>query len=260
MFEQSMIPKGKRKTSAMVLAVLGQLVAIAFIVLVPLMFVQALPTADLEAMLVAPPPPPPPPPPPAPAAVHAAPRHIVPVRQFDANALVAPKTVPKQVAVIQDLPADTAAQATANGVVGGVPGGVPGGVVGGVEGGVLGSLLNSAPLAPPPPPPPPKAAAPAVPTPKMIHVGGNVEAAKLLSGPKPAYPAIAREARVSGTVDLKAIIGKDGKVQNLTVTDGNPLLVGAAMDAVRKWVYKPTYLNGLPVSVATEIEVTFNLG
>ena len=253
MFEQSMIPKGKRKTGALVFAVLGQIVAVGIILLVPLMFVQALPTAELESMLVAPPPPPPPPPP---AAAPSAPHHVAPVRKFNVNELVGPRTIPKQVAVIQDIPAN---MAEASNDVGGVPGGVPGGVAGGVEGGILGSILDSGPaIAPPPPPPPVKAAAP--PTPKIIHVGGNVQAALLISGPKPVYPLIAREARVQGTVELKAIIGKDGRVAKVQVADGNPLLVNAALEAVRKWVYRPTYLNGVPVEVATEIDVTFELG
>ena len=255
MFEQSMIPEAKSKRWSWVAALLGQMLAIGVIILIPLMYVDALPTADLTAMLVAPPPPPPPPPPPAPAAAKVAPRRLTPVRQFDVHALTAPKTVPKQIAVIEDMPADTSAVATSTSL-----GGVPGGVSGGVPGGVLGSILNTENAPAPPPPPAPKTAAPAALTPRTVHVGGNVEAAMLVSGPKPAYPEVARQARIQGTVELKAIIGKDGKVQDLKVMNGNPLLVNSALDAVRKWVYKPTLLNGVPVNVATEIDVTFTLG
>ncbi len=58
---------------------------------------------------------------------------------------------------------------------------------------------------------------------------------------------------------MKAVISKDGRIQNLTLISGHPLLVQSAMDAVRQWTYKPTVLNGNPVEVDTEIDVTFRL-
>src|SRR5579862_2165068 len=118
MFEQSIIPKRKGKKSAWVAALLIQVLAVAVIILIPLMYVDALPTADLVSMLVAPPPPPPPPPPPAPAAA-VAPRHVTPVRHFDLSTLTAPKTVPKQIPIIQDLPSDTAAASASSSAMGG---------------------------------------------------------------------------------------------------------------------------------------------
>src|SRR5581483_6583721 len=146
MFELSMIPKGKKKVFSTVAAIAGQLAVVAIIVLIPLVYVQALPSAALVATLVAPPPPAPPPPPPPPAAVAAVHRPTpVVVRKFDPNTLVEPTKVPKQTPVIQD--ADISAEAPAAapaGVPGGVAGGVPGGVAGGVQGGVLGSIMNSA--------------------------------------------------------------------------------------------------------------------
>ena len=165
--------------------------------------------------------------------------------------LIAPKTIPKQVAIVKDLeelppPTEVA------GVVGGVPGGVPGGVVGGVIGG-----LPS--IAPPPPPPPPKAEPPKPATPRRVRMGGNVEAAKLIREVQPEYPVLARDARIQGTVRLTAVIAKNGSVQDLSLLSGQPLLVPAAMNAVRKWVYKPTYLNGNPVEVETEVDVRFSL-
>ena len=98
-------------------------------------------------------------------------------------------------------------------------------------------------------------------TPKQpIRVSNGVQAAKLLSQPKPLYPALARSARISGTVHLQAIIGRDGTIRNLQLVGGPPLLSGAAaLDAVRRWVYQPTLLNGEPVEVFTEIEVNFTL-
>ena len=75
----------------------------------------------------------------------------------------------------------------------------------------------------------------------------------------PVYPPLARQTRVSGTVRLRATIGKDGAVQQLEVLSGHPLLVQSAMDAVKQWRYKPTLLNGAPVEVDTEIDVNFSL-
>ena len=73
------------------------------------------------------------------------------------------------------------------------------------------------------------------------------------------YPPLARQTRISGTVRLHAIIGKNGSVQQLEVISGHPLLVQAALDAVRQWRYRPTLLNGEPVEVDTTIDVIFSL-
>jgi len=174
-------------------------------------------------------------------------------RQFDAGKLVQPKAIPKEIALIkeEELPPAAAVQ----GVVGGVPGGVPGGVAGGVMGGILGGIPSAAP----PPPPPPVKEAPKPVTPQRIRVGGNVVQANLIRGPKPAYPPLAKQARIQGVVKLNAIIGKDGTIQNLTAASGHPLLVPAALEAVKQWLYKPTLLNGEPVEVVTVIDVNFTL-
>ncbi len=235
----------------MMIAMLGEVVLVIFAVILPMIYFDVLPTATLKAFLVAPPPPPPPPPPPA-AAPKVQAVKIIP-RQFDAGKLMAPKAVPKQIAEIkeEELPPPS------SGV--GVVGGVPGGVAGGAPGGVLGSILSSNPSASSvlPPPPPPKKEEKAVV--QRIRVGGNVQAAKLIKRPNPIYPPLAKQARISGTVKLSALIGKDGTIQNLSVVTGHPLLVQAALDAVRQWVYQPTLLNGEPVEVATEIDVNFTL-
>jgi len=76
---------------------------------------------------------------------------------------------------------------------------------------------------------------------------------------QPKYPPLAVQARIGGTVHLRAIIGRDGKVRDLTLVSGQPLLVPSAIDAVKQWVYKPTYLNGVPVEVVTEVDVNFRL-
>jgi TonB family protein len=90
-------------------------------------------------------------------------------------------------------------------------------------------------------------------------VGANVMQAQLISQPIPVYPRIALTAHISGTVVLHAIIGKDGTIQDLQYVSGPPLLMRAAMDAVRLWRYKPVLLNGEPVAVDTVVSVVFTL-
>ncbi|MGP8243366.1 MAG: energy transducer TonB [Bryobacteraceae bacterium] len=245
MFEQTFVMTGKTKKGwTVMVSLIVQCLLLVVAVILPMVYFDVLPAAQLSSFLVAPPPPPPPPPPPAAAPIVKIVK-VIP-RQFDAGKLIAPKSVPKEIAVISEseLPP------TAGGVVGGVPGGVGGGAVGGVLGGIIGSV----PTAAPPPPPPPKAVVP-----QRIRVGGNVQAANLINQVRPIYPPLAKQARISGVVELSAIIGKDGRVQDLKVVRGHPLLVQAALDAVKNWVYRPTLLNGEPVEVSTTIDVNFTL-
>lgn len=86
-----------------------------------------------------------------------------------------------------------------------------------------------------------------------------MQAAKLVRQIIPQYPELAKRARISGTVRLVGIIGKDGSIQNLQLVSGPPLLVRAAIDAVRQWIYQPTLLNGQPVEVIAPIDVVFTL-
>jgi TonB family protein len=95
--------------------------------------------------------------------------------------------------------------------------------------------------------------------PTRIRLGGNVAAAKLLTRVQPAYPPLARQTGISGTVQLHAVISIDGAIEQLDVVSGHPLLIQAALDAVRQWRYQPTRLNGNPVEVDTTIEILFSL-
>jgi len=90
-------------------------------------------------------------------------------------------------------------------------------------------------------------------------VSGGGQQSKLRSQTPPEYPPLARQARIQGVVKLGATIGQDGRVQNLMVVSGHPLLVPAALEAVKQWVYEPTLRNGTPSEVETEIEVNFSL-
>src|SRR5215469_15707349 len=242
MFEEMVVsnPKSKKtnKPWTVMLSGLVQIAFLAVLILIPLIYTEALPKASLATLLIAPPPPPPPPPPPAAAQIV----KVKPqVHLMDAGKLVAPKAIPKEVKIIKE----EAETPDAMGAIGGVPGGVPGGQMGGVIGGVIGGAGSA--------PPPPK------PSQTRIRQGGAVTAASLINKVNPTYPPLARQTRISGTVRLHAIISKDGSVQQLEVISGHPLLVQAALDAVRQWRYRPTLLNGEAVEVDTTIDVIFSL-
>ena len=81
----------------------------------------------------------------------------------------------------------------------------------------------------------------------------------MISRIEPRYPPLALETRTQGTVRLRAIISSDGRITALEVISGHPLLVQAALEAVRQWRYRPTLLNGEPVEVETSITVNFQL-
>jgi protein TonB len=83
--------------------------------------------------------------------------------------------------------------------------------------------------------------------------------ANLVHRVQPAYPPLARAARIQGPVVLQAIIGKSGTIENLQVLNGHPMLVRSAIDAVRQWRYRPYFLNGEAVEVKTQITVNFIL-
>jgi periplasmic protein TonB len=102
-------------------------------------------------------------------------------------------------------------------------------------------------------PPPPD-----VPPDQRVVVG-HIDPALLLRRVEPVFPALARQTRRSGKVELHALIGTDGSVQALSVVSGDPLFVNSALDAVRQWHYRPTYLNGNAVEVDTYITVIYTL-
>ena len=226
--ESTAVAKRTNKSWTVLLSAIIQGGILFVLILIPLIYTEALPKQLLTTFLVAPAPPPPPPPPAA-----AVQRIVKPIaRIIQAGKMMAPTVIPKKVAMIkeEELPPDVGAV----GVVGGVPGGIAGGQAGGVLGGIIGGTGSNLP-------PPPK------PTQQRIRVGGNVQSAKMIRQVQPVYPQIAKTAHVSGTVLLHAIISKDGSVQELQYVSGPPLLMKAAMDAVREWRYQPTLLNGEPV-------------
>lgn len=243
MFEDSLIESGGRLKTKRGLttsfAVGLQILLIIILVLIPLLFTEALPKTQLMTFLVAPPPPPPPPPPPA-----AAPVKIVKQIQTDLvnGQLRTPTKIPEKVQMIKEEEAPPPMMST--GVVGGVPGGVPGGQMGGV----IGGIISSTPVA-----------VPHVATPQRVRVSAGVTAGNRTRYIQPTYPPLARQARIQGAVVLQAEISKDGSIENLRLVSGHPMLAPAAIDAVKQWKYKPYYLNGEPVEVETQITVNFSL-
>jgi periplasmic protein TonB len=243
MFEDSLIESGgKLKTKRGYTSIVSfaiQIGIIGVMVLVPLIFTEALPKTQLMTFLVAPPPPPPPPPP------AAAPVHVVKQVQTDIinGQLRTPTKIPQKVQMIKEDEAPPPVMAT-SGVVGGVPGGVPGGQMGGV----IGGIISSTPVA-----------VPKVATPQRIRVSSGVQSGLLIRRVQPNYPPLARQARIQGTVVLQAQISKDGNIENLTLISGHPMLAPAAIEAVKQWKYKPYLLNGEPVEVETSVQVNFTL-
>jgi periplasmic protein TonB len=234
MFDQLIVSGEMQKTNkpwAVTLSAIVQFLILGVMILIPLIYTEALPKGMLNTFLVAPAPPPPPPPPQPVVKIIKAPKII------NIQKMVAPTVIPKNIAVIKDE-APVIYTNNSEGVSGGT-------------GSVLGGLLGSGPAAPPPPKPV---------TPSRIRVGGSVESASLINKVTPQYPPIAKTAHVSGTIVLHAVISKEGTIQELQYVSGPPLLMKAAMDAVKEWRYKPTTLNGEPVEVDTTIDVVFTLG
>jgi protein TonB len=217
-----------------------QILLVGVLVLIPLLYTEALPKQQLMTFLVAPPPPPPPPPPPA-----AVPQKVVKVVQTDIinGELRTPTKIPKKVEMIKEEEAPPPVMSAA-GVVGGVPGGVPGGQMGGV----IGGIISSTPVA-----------VPKVATPQRVRVSQGVSQGLLVHRVQPMYPPLARQARIQGTVILQAEISKDGTIENLRLISGHPMLAPSAIEAVKQWRYKPYFLNGEPVAVETQITVNFTL-
>ncbi len=244
MFEDSLIESGGRLRSkrgmTTTISFVIQVILIGILVLIPLLFTEALPKQQLMTFLVAPPPPPPPPPPPA-----AAPVKVIKqiVSEIQNGQLRTPTKIPEKVAMIKEEETPPPSM-SAGGVIGGVPGGVPGGQMGGV----IGGIISSTPVA-----------VPKVATPQRVRVSQGVSQGLLIKKVQPSYPPLARQARIQGQVLLQAEISKDGTIQNLRLISGHPMLAPAAIEAVKQWRYKPYYLNGEPVEVETQITVIFSL-
>jgi periplasmic protein TonB len=248
MFSDSLLEFGqqrKRRAFATTTSFIFNCVCVGVMLIMPLLFTEDLPKAQLLTFLVAPPPPPPPPPPAA-EQVQRVVRQVQ-TDMLSSGQLRTPTKIPQKVQMIREEEAPPPMAAT-GGVVGGVPGGIPGGQVGGVIGGIINATSSLAAV--------PKFA-PVVP--QRVRVSQGVTKGLLVHRVEPAYPTLARTARVQGEVVLSAIIDTNGQITNLQLVSGHPMLVPAAIAAVREWRYKPYLLNGQPVEVETTITVIFSL-
>jgi protein TonB len=215
----------------------GQAFAAGVLFLLPLFYTQVLPQFQLVSRLVAPSPPPAPP----------APETARNARPNTSNLstdgrVIAPLSVPREIAPIDESsvpPAVDVSGLGGNGSTGTSPG----------RNGVLDSIgtgLNTVV----PPPPTASARSPRV---------SRVMEGNLIYRVQPQYPPLARQARIQGIVVLRAMISREGRIENLQVITGHPLLVKSAMDAVLQWRYRPYYLNNEPVEVETQVTVNFTL-
>jgi protein TonB len=212
-----------------------QALVVGCLLLVPLLCTQGLPRLTLLAPLLAPVPPPALPPAP-PHANSSSPAQS----NMMGNRLLIPVEVPQSVEILAEtMPPQPLVDANGFGVSHGI---------GDQRGTVLGSIPGSDLVLPPPPPP----VAHHPPVSRMME--GN-----LILRVQPTYPTLAKEVRVQGQVVLQAMISREGTIENLQVLSGHPMLVRAALDAVRQWRYRPYVLNGQPVEVETEVKVNFIL-
>ncbi len=216
---------------------------LAMLLVLPLYFTAGLDVHRLNLTFLVPPAMPAAPPPPPMASRVSRPVPTAAPRMLKPGQLLAPTFVPKTVSMTSAAPEEVPIQD-----FGGVPGGIPGGQVGGVLGGVLGGIPKAVA------PPPPAAAGSKAP----VRVGGAVKPPRLLFGPAPEYPVLARQSRLSGIVVIEAVIDEHGDVKGMRVVSGHPLLIPAALSAVSKRKYEPTILDGEPTPIDLRVEISFS--
>ncbi len=137
-----------------------------------------------------------------------------------------------------------------------IPGGVPGTCAVSPGYGLPGLSPTVGDYRPPEPPPP----SPHQPALRRAPLPPRVLAARLLRAEPPAYPVMAQASRTEGDVELKVAVDEHGRVSEVTVLSGSPLLAPAAVAAVRRWEYQPTLVNDQPVPVEGYVVVKFRLG
>ncbi|MFB3924045.1 MAG: energy transducer TonB [Terriglobia bacterium] len=237
------VKTGDWKRATVPIAYILEAVLLGGLVVVPLIRTQALGLEELSRRWIIVPSPPPPPP----ARTAGRPAVTKGARPSLRGPIQFPLVIPDRVMQVVDSDEDVISDP--------VPGVyVPGGVSWGVPDGVPFSVATGPETVPPPP-----SNRTAVSKPRQVHRGGQVVAALAISQPKPDYPTLARSARIQGIVKLEAVISTAGTIKDLKLISGHPLLVRAALEAVSRWRYQPTLLNGEPVEVLTEIDVNFRL-
>lgn len=221
---------GRRPTHVrwtILVSMAGQLSVLALLLVIPMMYVQALP-AEWRIMGVLAPP--------SPAAPAPAVRSVE--REPPRDAITIPSFIPPHAKIVRDA---TPAPAGPNSGTLTDPRAIPG-MGGGEEWNSIFSPNRNGP-----------------PAPEALVIGGEVQAARLIHLVPPKYPKKARNAHVQGRVVLEATIARDGTVSGLRYISGPLILVPTVEKAVREWRYRPTFLNGMPVEVQTTITVIFTL-
>jgi len=209
--------------------------AVSLLLLVPLFTVQGPPRLQWFSAMMAPPPPPPAPVPPAQHPSHPSNSNLA------GDRVIEPPRIPDQIAILNEREAPAAPDIDQIGVAGGTGRRGPG---------VMDSIGNAVSVAPSPPPTPVT----------RIFKRSTWAEGNLVHKVQPVYPPIAIQARIQGAVLLRAVISKNGTIENLAVESGHPMLVKAAIEAVRQWRYRPYFLNNEPIEIETEITVNFVLG
>ena len=242
MLENSMIESGGRRQTRKPLTVLISVALHGLIVLamllIPIVRPQGLPMlAEAYGLPLPVMPEPAAPPPETPTAPPVVQHEVQPLPQD----LVAPRMIPRDIAIVVDSPREFAPLPVKPSTG---------------AGDILNRMVQSAMAIEPPPPPPPELPPPPPSAPLRVS---NLERADLIHQVTPVYPPLARQVHAQGTVILEATIAKDGTVRDARILSGHPLLTKAAKEAVEQWRYKPFILNGEPIEVITTVTVTFTL-
>jgi protein TonB len=240
LFSTNARPAPQRGLAAMVSFGI-QAVLLGVLVLVPLLYTDALPIHQLKGFVIELPPPQGAPPPPQPAAANPPRPHQ---SEFVDAVLRVPTQIPehaRQLVDDRDVPPPVGPY-------------VDGSTGAGGRNSAIGIFLASNVHVAPPPPEVKKPAG------RPVVLSSGVTEGLLINRITPTYPKIAVIGRIQGQVRMQATIGRDGNIQNLQVISGPPLLVKSAIDAVKQWRYRPYLLNNEPVEVETQITVNFTLG
>ncbi len=203
------------------------------LILIPLIYPEALPRQAIAFLMEAPPPPPSAPPTPAHQQAHPASGPVVATE----DPFTAPRRIPVSIVMVHDPEPAPYTPVGLPDSGSSIPSGI-------------GDVFR--------PQPAPRVVHPA--PSKPVPISSGVAASTVLYKVLPVYPPIAREARVEGTVVLEAIISKQGTIENLRVVSGPAMLQQSALNAVSAWRYRPFLLSGEPVAVETTVNVIFSLG
>jgi len=240
MFEDSLFDTGgalpKQENWPKLVSLVIEVSAIGLLVLAPLLYTEGLPKQLIVGVLSCPSPPVGR----APAqTVREQPRTVREKINLEDKVLREPSRIPLKTEMFDDEPS-VAGPPSLDRLVGGGSDGVPNAVITEIARSVPPTVVKLA-------------------APQKLRVSSGVAAGMLIYQRNPIYPRLAAQARIQGTVVLEAVIAKDGAVHDLHVISGHPMLVEAAMEAVRQWRYRPYLLNDEPVEVDTQINVNFTL-